>query len=106
MGDPGLVLEVAISPTPPAVGTARLIITLHDTIGSPISGAEIVVEGVLDQAETAPVVDTATMVSPGQYSVPDFRFPIAGDWVLTLHAALEDGRTTLTRKGTDVVGAY
>ena len=44
-GDAGLVLDVAISPTPPAVGQARLIITLTDTAGAPMEAAEILVEG-------------------------------------------------------------
>ncbi|MFH1764196.1 MAG: hypothetical protein ABIF09_08400, partial [Gemmatimonadota bacterium] len=34
-GDPGLVLDWAISPTPPAVGPARLIISLEDSAGAP-----------------------------------------------------------------------
>lgn len=104
-GDPTLVLDVGISPTPPAVGSARLIISFRDTSGAPLSQAQIVVEGNMSHAGMVPVVDTATMVAPGEYSVPDFRFTMAGDWILTLTARLPDGRTTTVRKGTDVASA-
>jgi hypothetical protein len=84
------------------VGQARLIITLQDTAGAPLSGAEVLVEGNMTHAGMIPVFDTATMVGPGQYSVPDFRFTMAGDWVLTLRALLPDGRTAVLRTRTDV----
>ena len=105
-GDPSLVLEVGISPTPPAVGTARLIITLQDTAGVAISGAEILVEGNMSHAGMVPVLDTAQMEGPGLYIVPGFNFTMAGDWILTLDATLADGRTVRIRKATNVVGAF
>lgn len=101
-GDPSLILDVSISPTPPAVGSARLIISLQDTAGTPLSDAEIIVEGNMSHAGMVPVLDTARMLAPGQYSIPDFQFTMAGDWILTLTATLPDGRTTTARKGTDV----
>ncbi len=102
-GDPSLVMELGISPTPPGVGPARLIITLEDTAGAPISGADIVVEGNMSHAGMAPVLDTARMESPGRYLVEDFRFTMAGDWVLTLEATLPDGRVTVLREETNVM---
>jgi hypothetical protein len=103
-GDPGLVLDVAFSPTPPAVGPARLIITLEDTAGSPVEGAEIVVEGNMSHAGMTPVLDTARAEEPGIYGIPDFEFTMAGDWVLELQATLPDGRWVRTAKPTNVVG--
>lgn len=104
-GDPSLVLEVGISPTPPAVGSARLIISLQDTAGVALSGAEILVEGTMSQAGMIPVVDTAQMEGPGLYIVPGFNFTTAGDWILTLTGTLPDGRFARIRKRTNVVGA-
>jgi hypothetical protein len=103
-GDPGLVLDVAISPTPPAVGPARLIITLEDTAGAPVEGAEIVVEGNMSHAGMVPVVDTAQAEGPGSYGISDFRFTMAGDWILTLRATLPDGRWVRAVRPTKVVG--
>jgi hypothetical protein len=104
-GDPGLLLEVAISPTPPGVGPARLIITLRDTLGGPLEGAEIQVEGNMSHAGMTPVLDTAVAQGQGVYSVPDFSFTMAGEWFLTLIATLPDGRSTQLRVRTDVVRA-
>jgi len=104
-GDTGLALDVVLSPTPPAVGPARLIISLEDSTGAPIDGATIVVEGNMSHAGMVPVIDTAQAEGPGRYGISGFRFTMAGDWVLTLHATLQDGRWVRTQKPTNVVGA-
>jgi len=103
-GDTGLVLDVVISPTPPAVGPARLIVSLEDTTGTPVDGAEIVVEGNMSHAGMVPVVDTAQAEGPGRYGISAFEFTMAGDWILTLRATLPDGRWTQSTKATNVVG--
>ena len=91
-GDAGIVMELAISPTPPSVGPARLIITLRDTAGLPLEGARISVEGNMSHAGMTPVLDTAVADDPGRYYVPAFGFTMAGDWILELEATLPDGR--------------
>ena len=103
--DPGLLLDVGFSPTPPAVGPARLIITLRDTLGQPLDGAEIHVEGNMSHAGMTPVIDTAVAQGSGTYSVPDFTFSMAGEWIVTVSATLPDGRRTVVQAGTNVVGA-
>jgi hypothetical protein len=103
-GDPSLLLEVAISPTPPAVGPVRLIVSLHDTLGNPVEGAEVRAEGNMTHAGMVPVHGTARSLGQGTYVVPDFRFTMAGDWILTVKAALPDGREATVQKSTDVVG--
>lgn len=103
-GDPDLVLDVAISPTPPVVGQARLIITLEDASGAPLENALIVVEGNMSHAGMIPVVDTARAEGSGQYGISGFRFTMAGDWVLSLHATLPDGRWVRAQEGINVVG--
>lgn len=102
-GDDGLMLEVAISPTPPAVGTAHLSITLRDTTGANLENARIVVRGDMTHAGMTPVVDTAIAEGTGRYAVPDFRFTMAGDWILTLTATLPDGREASLEKNITVV---
>jgi hypothetical protein len=103
-GDPGLILDVAISPTPPAVGPARLIITLEDTAGAPVAGATIVVEGNMSHAGMIPVMDTARVEAAGRYGISAFEFTMAGDWILTLRAQLPDGRWARLDRPTNVVG--
>ncbi len=103
-GDPGLQLELGISPTPPAVGPARLLISLADASGAPLEGASIRVEGTMSHAGMAPVLDTAVAEGPGRYAVPSFRFTMAGDWVLIVRASLPDGRWRELRRDTRVAG--
>jgi hypothetical protein len=103
--DPGLSLVLAISPTPPGVGPARLLITLRDTAGGPIEGARIEVEGNMSHAGMVPVLDTAQGQEPGRYTVPEFRFTMAGDWILIVRATLPDGRKTEIQKRTKVYSA-
>ncbi len=103
-GDPSLVLELAISPTPPLVGPARLIITLHDTLGVPLEGARVQVEGEMDTVEITPVSATAEEEGEGRYSVPRFVFTMPGDWILTTRATLPDGRWAQTMTATKVLG--
>jgi hypothetical protein len=103
-GDPGLVMDVAFSPTPPAVGPARLIITLQDTSGVPVEGALVVVEGNMSHAGMTPVLDTAKAEGPGTYGVADFTFTMPGDWFLTVEATLPDGSQARTVRSTNVVG--
>ena len=104
-GDSSIVVEVAISPTPPGVGPARLIISVQDTLGLPLEGAEVLVEGNMSHAGMTPVFDTAVAQAGGGYSVPDFTFTMAGDWILTVTVTLVDGRKAVVRKATGVVAA-
>ncbi len=106
MGDPGLALSVAISPTPPVVGPARLILTLQDTAGAPVEGAVVVVVGNMSHAGMGAVVDTAGAEEPGIYGISEFFFTMAGDWILEVEATLPDGRWTRTRHPTNVVGPF
>ncbi len=99
-----LALDVGISPTPPVVGPARLIITLTDSVGSPVDGAEVRVEGNMSHAGMVPVLDTAVARGQGLYVVPDFRFTMGGDWILTVTATLPDGRTATRQESTSVGG--
>lgn len=104
MDDSSYVLELGISPTPPAVGPARLIIALSDSAGRPVDGAEIVVEGNMTHAGMVPVIDTAQAEDPGRYGISDFNFTMAGDWILTIRGVLPNGDTVSVQRNTNVVG--
>jgi len=101
--NPGLSLTVHISPTPPTVAPTRIIIILTDSLGAPVDGAEIRVEGNMSHAGMKPVLASAEAEGSGQYSVPDFTFTMAGDWTLTVEATLPDGRMVRTLQETRVV---
>ena len=103
---PDVAVDVAISPTPPTVGPARLLISLADSAGLPVEGASVQVEGNMSHAGMVPVRGAAEPTrQPGQYAVPDFRFTMAGDWFLTVEAILQNGDTLRTRVPTNVVGS-
>ena len=104
MAEPPYALDLGISPTPPAVGPARLIITLTDSAGTPVDGAQFVVEGNMSHAGMVPVIDTAQAEDPGRYGISDFTFTMAGDWVLTIRGILPDGDTVQVERATNVVG--
>ncbi len=88
----GLTVDVDISPTPPLVGPTRLLISLSDSAGAAVEGAEVQVEGNMTHAGMAPVFGTAQEDDEGIYVIPGFRFTMAGDWILTVRVTLPDGR--------------
>lgn len=104
-GDPDLSVAVGISPTPPVVGPARILLTLTDSQGRGVPGASIRVEGNMNHAGMVPVVDTAVEEGEGRYAVPAFRFSMAGDWILTVRASLPDGRWKEVQHTTRVMAA-
>ena len=91
-GGLGLTVDVGISPTPPLVGPTRLLISLSDSAGAPVEGAEVQVDGNMTHAGMAPVFGTAQEEGDGMYVIPGFRFTMAGDWILTVRVTLADGR--------------
>jgi hypothetical protein len=103
-GDPSVAVDLAISPTPPAVGSARLLISLRDSLDAPLAGAIIAVEGNMSHAGMTPVQDTALAGNPGSYTVPEFHFSMAGEWFLDVEAVLPDGRQVRRRFPVHVVG--
>lgn len=102
-GGLGLTVDVGISPTPPLVGPTRLLISLSDSAGAPVEGAEVQVQGNMTHAGMAPVFGTAREEGDGMYVIPGFRFTMAGDWILTVRVTLADGRQSTYEHRTDVV---
>jgi hypothetical protein len=70
-----------------------------------VEGATVEVEGNMRHAGMVPVFGSALEGEAGTYVVPDFTFTMAGDWVLSLQAALPDGRQAHLQRGTKVYSA-
>jgi hypothetical protein len=87
-----VLVEHEISPRPPRVGPAVFNLRMTDAASSkPLSGARVRLEGNMTHAGMAPVFAEASEVEPGRYRAA-LEFTMAGDWVVTVHAALPDGR--------------
>lgn len=84
-------LSWSIEPQPPAVGPARLSLTLTEAAAQPVTGAAVKLEANMSHPGMRPVFGTAEEVAPGRYLVP-FELTMAGDWILLVDAALRDGR--------------
>jgi hypothetical protein len=102
-GDPGLVLTVAVSPTPALVGSGRILVALADAAGTPVGGATVLVTGTPPDGGAA-VVDTAREQGPGSYAAPAFPFAAPGDWSLVARAQLPDSRRAEAVHAIRVVG--
>jgi hypothetical protein len=89
-GDADLQVRWSFDPSPPGVGTAQVRLDVSDVDWSPRNGATIVVTGLRDGV--ALVVDTARGQGAGRYLIPEFRFEVAGNWVLRAHVETTDRR--------------
>lgn len=96
--DPGSGVRVSIelSPLPPSAGPSRVGVSLADRGGDPIAGATVAIEADMTHPGMRPVFARATEVAPGRYEAP-IDLTMAGDWILTIDAALADG-TKLRRE--------
>lgn len=87
-----MLVEQEISPQPPKVGPAVFNLRLSDAASSkPLSGARVRLEGNMTHAGMTPVFADATEGEPGRYRAT-LDFTMGGDWVVTVRAALPDGR--------------
>jgi hypothetical protein len=86
-------VALSVQPDPPGVGSSRLTITLTDAQGAPIEGARLQIKGDMTHAGMQPVLAEVEEGTGGRYEVP-FEWTMGGDWILTVSAALPDGRST------------
>ncbi|MCB0170308.1 MAG: FixH family protein [Anaerolineae bacterium] len=83
-------MSFEIEPNPPAVGPSHLTIFLTDDNGRPIDGANVVIQANMSHDDMQPRrAQTKTGVN-GVYETP-FKWSMAGDWTMTVTAALPDG---------------
>ena len=101
--EPEFRLEIAVSPTPATVGSARILLTLSDTAGAMRGGATVVVSG-RSPAGRLRAADTAREAGPGRYVVESFPFDTNGEWSLEASARLADGGLALAEHPIRVVG--
>lgn len=85
------VLELALDPSQVTPGAGRLIFTLTDGQGRPITAATLSVEGNMTHAGMVPVFAQAKADQAGRYVVP-FEWTMSGDWLLTVQVSLTDGQ--------------
>ena len=85
-------VDLAVTPDPPYVGPATVVVTLSDDAGQPISGAEMSLEGNMNHAGMIPVLTEASEVSPGRYEAA-LEFTMGGDWFFLVQVQLPDGRS-------------
>ena len=80
-----------ISPQPPRVGKVTITLNIKDTSGAPVSAARLNFEGNMSHAGMAPVFTGASETAPGRYQ-SSMELSMAGDWIVTVHVTLSDGR--------------
>ncbi len=83
----------AIHPDPPVVGPAKLTMFVTSADGRPIDGASLHIKGDMSHAGMQPVLAEVEGGHDGEYQTP-FEWTMGGDWIVTITAALPDGRTT------------
>ena len=80
-----------VSPQPPRAGKVTIELNIKDTSGAPVSGARLNLEGNMSHAGMVPVFSEASEPAPGRYQ-SSLELSMAGDWNVTVHATLADGR--------------
>ncbi|MDX1600576.1 MAG: FixH family protein [Anaerolineales bacterium] len=88
--DTGHTVELSVQPDPASVGPSQLWIEVFSPDGEPIDGAEVSARGDMNHAGMVPVFGEAEQIEPGRYRVP-FEWSMAGDWIVTIEAALPSG---------------
>ncbi len=89
---PDVQVAIDVAPNPPAVGAATVTVSLAEQNGTPITGANVSLEGDMSHAGMQPVQAQARETAAGRYQAP-LQFTMGGDWFVVVHAALPDGRT-------------
>ena len=88
---PEISVEMKVIPSPPAPGPATLMIQIMDENGVGMGELVIDVRGDMSHAGMTPVIVDAAVGEAGTYVVP-FEWTMAGDWIVSIHATLPDGR--------------
>lgn len=89
----GLQIDLSVSPTPPAVGPARLTIRITDPEGRVIDRALVIVQGTMSHPGMSPTSVEAKPSGDGRFVVEEFDFSMAGDWILSVSVGLPDRRS-------------
>lgn len=90
-------ISLAAVPFPAVVGPARLVIRVQDSAGNALDDAALSIKGDMTHAGMTP--ELAAVQGGGEegyYNVP-FEWTMGGDWIVTVEATLDDGRTARQR---------
>lgn len=83
-------LELTVTPSPPTVGAAELIVSLRAPDDSPVDGAQIALRGDMDQPNVAAVLRDVNESDGGDYRTA-FEWTQPGEWYVVVTATLPDG---------------
>lgn len=83
-------MQYEVSPYPPKLGLARVILSLADQRHAPLTGAHLKLEGDMSHPGMAPAFGDVTETRPGRYE-GSLMFSMAGDWVIVVRGTLADG---------------
>lgn len=97
-------LDLGISPTPPTVGNARVMLELTDSTGAALQGVTVHVEGRLTGTEDVQTRREAIPEGAGRYVVSDFRFATPGEWVIDVVVSEGEGPDSRISRDVRVVG--
>jgi hypothetical protein len=85
-------IRIIIAVQSTKVGETIVAVTLTDAAGSPITDATVSIKGDMSHAGMVPVLAEVTGGEAGVYEMP-FEWTMGGDWIVTVEAALPDGRS-------------
>ena len=80
-----------VSPQPARVGQVTITLSVYDASGKPVTDARINLEGNMSHSGMVPVFADARETEPGRY-LSTMELSMAGDWYVTAHVTLSDGR--------------
>jgi len=83
-------VEWTLTPTPPAVGPAILVVRCVDFAGEPVRGASLKVEGHMTHPGMTPVLADFVEREAGVYHAA-FEFTMSGDWILLVSGTVASG---------------
>ncbi|MCB0210367.1 MAG: FixH family protein [Anaerolineae bacterium] len=86
-----MTMNFEVEPNPPAVGPSHLTVLLTDDSGLPIDGANIDIKADMNHDGMQPLRAKTKTGADGAYGMP-FKWTMAGNWTVTVTAALPDGQ--------------
>jgi hypothetical protein len=88
---------------PPPSGPGQLTFRLSDLNNQPIDAAVLDIRGDMDNPGMVPVLTQVDGGDGGTYRAP-IEWTMAGDWIVTVEATLDDGRRTIQTFDLTVTG--
>lgn len=100
-GDPDLMVEILVSPTPASAADTRVVVLLTDRGVAPDSAVvSLTAEGPGSSFDTGPL----RIDAPGRFVSAPLSFSDPGDWTMTVSVRMLDGRAATFRRPVTVSG--